>query len=72
MIFQKAMIHFQPTRYLTDAVGDTLFIKPVTQAEIINLVSNTKSKKFKEHHDIDMRLVKKIIPFLVIATRTYF
>ena len=28
--------------YLTDAVGDTLFLKHVTQAEIINLVNNTK------------------------------
>ena len=40
--------------YLTDAVGDTLFLKPVTKAEIINLVNNTKSKKSKDHDDIDV------------------
>ena len=40
--------------YLTDVVGDTLCLKPVTQAEIINLVNNTKSKKSKDHDDIDV------------------
>ena len=40
--------------YLTDAVGDTLFLKPATEAEIINLVNNTKSKKSKDHDDIDV------------------
>ena len=40
--------------YLTDAVGDTLFLKPVTQPEIINLANNTKSKKSKYHDDIDV------------------
>ena len=52
--------------YLTEAVGDTLFLKPVTQAEINNLVNNTKSKKSKDHDDIDMCLVTKLIPYLVI------
>ena len=56
MIFPKAMIYFQPTS-LTDVVADTLFLKPVTQAEIINLVNNTKRKKSKDHGDIDMCLV---------------
>ena len=44
--------------YLTDAVGDTLFPKPVTQAEVINLVKNTKSKQSKDHDDIEKCLVK--------------
>ena len=48
--------------YLTDAVGDTLFLKPFTQAESISLVNNRKSKKCKDHDEIDMCLVKKIIP----------
>ena len=52
--------------YLSDVVGDTLLLKPVTQAEIINLVNNTKSKKSKDHDDIDMCLVKQIITYLVI------
>ena len=49
--------------FLTDVVGDTLLLKPVTQAKIINLVNNTKSKKYKDHDDIDMCLliVKKLI-----------
>ena len=58
--------------YLTDVVGDTLFLKPVTQAEIIKLVNNTKSKKSKDHDDIDMCLVKKIIPYLVIPLEHIF
>ena len=58
--------------YLTDAVGDTLFLKPVTKAEIINLVNNTKSKKSKDHDDIDMCLVKKLIPYLVIPLEHIF
>ena len=44
--------------YLTYVVGDTLFLKHVTQAEIINLVNNTKSKKNKDHDGIYMYLVK--------------
>ena len=58
--------------YLTDVVGDTLFLKPVTQAEIFDLVNNTKSKKSKDHDDIDMCLVKKIIPYLVIPLEHMF
>ena len=49
-----------------------MFLKPVTQAEIINLVNNTKSKKYKDHYDIDMCLVKKIIPYLVIPLELIF
>ena len=33
------------TRYLSDKVNDTLFLKPVTKEQIINLVKNIKSKK---------------------------
>ena len=58
--------------YITDAVGDSLFLKPVTQAEIINLVNNTKSRKSKDHDDIDMCLVKKIIPYQVIPLEHMF
>ena len=58
--------------YLTDAVGDTLFLKLVTKAEIINIVNNTKSKKSKDHDDIDMCLVKTLIPYLVIPLEHIF
>ena len=49
-----------------------MFLKPVTQAEIVNLVNNTKSKKSKDHDDIDMCLVKKLIPYLVIPLEHIF
>ena len=58
--------------YLTDVVADTLFLEPVTQAEIINLVNNTKSKKSKDHDDIHMCMVKQIIPYLVIPLEHIF
>ena len=57
--------------YLTDTIGDTLFLKPVTKAKIINLVNNTKSKKSKDHDDIDMCLVKKINTVPSNTPRTY-
>ena len=50
-----------------------MFLKPVTKAEIINLVNITKSKKStKDHDDIDMCLVKKLIPYLVIPLEHIF
>ena len=49
-----------------------MFLKPVTQAEIIILVNNTKNKKSKDHDDIDMCLVKKLIPHLVIPLEHIF
>ena len=58
--------------YLTDTVRDTLFLKHVTKAEIINLVNNTKIKKSKDHDDIDMCLVKKLIPYLVVPLEHIF
>ena len=49
-----------------------MFLKPVTQAEIVILVNNTKNKKSKDHDDIDMCLVKKLIPHLVIPLEHIF
>ena len=60
------------TRYLSDKVDDTLFLKPVTKEEIINLVKNTKSKKSKDHDDIDMCLVKKILLHIVTPLEHIF
>ena len=60
------------TRYLSDKVEDTLFLKPVTEEEIIKLVNNTKHKKSKDHDDIDMCLFKKIIPHLVTPLEHIF
>ncbi len=66
------MIHFQPIYLMQLEIQCTLFLKPVTQAEIINLVNKTKSKKSKDHDDIDMCLVKKLIPYLVIRLEHIF
>ena len=60
------------TRYLSDKVDDTLFLKPVTKEEIINLVKNTKSKQSKDHDDIDICLVKKILPHIVTPLEHIF
>ena len=58
--------------HLTDAVGDTLLLKPVTQAEIIILVNKTKIPKSKDHDDIDRCLVNKLIVNLVIPLEHIF
>ena len=60
------------TRYLSDKVEDTLFLKPVTEEEIIKLVNNTKHKKSEDHDDIDMCLVKKIIPHIATPLEHIF
>ena len=49
-----------------------MFLKPVTQAEIVILVNNTKNKKSKDHDDIDMCLVTNLIPHLVIPLEHIF
>ena len=46
MIFPNAN-NYTFSTYLTDAVGDTLFLKPVTQAEIVILVNNTQKRNPK-------------------------
>ena len=42
---------------------DHLYIEPVTEEEIIQLVNNAKNKTSKGHNGLDMCLVKKIIPY---------
>ena len=53
------------TQYLPDTIDDTMFLQPVTEEEILQLVVNAKSKKSKDHDQFDMCLVKKIIPHIV-------
>ena len=53
-------------------VGYTFFLKLVTQAEIINAVNNTKSKKSKYHDDIGICLANKLITYLVIPLEHIF
>ena len=59
------------TQYLSN-MSDTnyLYMEPVTEEEIIQLVNNAKSRKSKGHDDLDMCLVKKI-PYCY-TTETYF
>ena len=60
------------TQYLSVNVNDTMFIEPVTEEEILCLVHNAKSKKSKGHDELDMWLVKKIIPHIVTPLKHIF
>ena len=51
---------------------DSLYIEPVTEEEIIQLVNNAKSKTSKGHDGLDMCLVKKIIPYIVTPLKHIF
>ena len=44
-----------------------MFLQPVTEEEIMQLVENAKNKKSKDHDQVDMTLclVTKIIPHIV-------
>ena len=53
------------TQFLPDKIEDTMFLQPVTEEEIMQQVKNAKNKKSKDHDQIDMCLVKKIIPIIV-------
>ena len=41
---------------LTDKVEETMFLQPVTEEEIMQLVENAKNKKSKDHDQVDMTL----------------
>ena len=61
------------TQYLSNMNNmDSLYIEPVTEEEIIQLVNNAKSKTSKGHDDLDMCLVKKIIPYVVTPLKHIF
>ena len=54
------------TQYLSNMNSmDSMYIEPVTEEEILQLVNNAKSKTSKGHDGLDMCLVKKIIPHIV-------
>ena len=57
------------THYLNKKVEEKLFLNPVTDDEILALVNNAKSKHSKGHDDIDMCLVKLVIPYIL---KTHF
>ena len=51
---------------------DSMYIEPVTEEEILQLVNNAKSKTSKGHDGLDMCLVKKIIPYIVKPLKHIF
>ena len=55
--------HF--SQYLSDStnVKNSLFLNPVTEDEIVRLVAQLKPKKSKGHDELDMCLIKKLIPY---------
>ena len=55
------------TQYLSNMNNmDSMYIEPVTEEEILQLVNNAKSKISKGHDGFDMCLVKKIIPYILL------
>ena len=60
------------THYLNKKVEETLFLNPVTDGEILALVNNAKSKNSKGHDDIDMCLVKLVIPCILKPLKHIF
>ena len=58
------------THYLNKKVEETLFLNP--DDEKLALVNNAKSKNSKGHDDIDMCLVKLVIPYIIKPLKHIF
>ena len=50
---------------LTNPIENSMFISPVTEAEIINIMSGLPSKQSHEHDEINIILIKSIINVIV-------
>ena len=55
--------------FLGDRVTDSLFLNPVTDGELLNIVHNAKDMKYKGYDGIAMCLLKKIIPHILTPLR---
>ena len=55
--------------FLGDRVEETVFLNPVTDDELLTIVHKCKSKASKGYDGIDMNLVKKIIPFILVPLK---
>ena len=55
--------------FLGDRVTDSIFLNPVTDEELLNIVHNAKDKKSKGYDGIDMCMLKKIIPHILTPLR---
>ena len=55
----------QFSQYLSAStnVKNSLFLNPVTDVDILQLVAKVKPKKSKGHDELDMCLIKKLIPY---------
>ena len=64
--------HF--SQYLSDStnVKNSLFLNPVTEDEIVQVVAQLKPKKSKGHDELDMCLIKKLIPYIVVPLKHIF
>ena len=65
-------IHF--SQYLSDSnnVKHSLFLNPVTEDEIVQVVAQLKPKKSKGHDELDMCIIKKLIPYIVVPLKHIF
>ena len=61
----------QFSQYLSAStnVKNSLFLNPVTDVDIIQLVAKVKPKKSKGHDELDMCLIKKLIPYIVVPLK---
>ena len=50
--------------YLRNPIENSMFLSPIVEADIINIVNNFKSKTSNDCDNIDMALVKNIIKFI--------
>ena len=59
--------HF--SQYLSDStnVDISLFLNQVTQVDMLRLVAQVKLKKSKGHDELDMCVIKKLIPYRPIV-----
>ena len=64
----------QFSQYLSAStnVKNSLFLNPVTEVEILQLVAKLKPKKSKGHDELDMCLIKKLIPYIVVPLKHIF
>ena len=56
--------------FLGDRVTDSIFLKPVFDEELLNIVHSAKDKKSKCFDGIDMCLLKKIVPHILTPHNT--
>ena len=54
------------TNCLNQKVKESIFLNPVTDEEIIEIVKDAKTKYSKDHDSIDMSLVKLVIPYILL------